>query len=35
MSKASYDYVSPIKLIRPTGITFNRTFYLRPRCRTR
>jgi Flp pilus assembly protein TadG len=31
MSKASYSYVSPLKLILPTGITFNRTFYLRPR----
>ena len=31
MSKASYDYVPPIKLITKTNFTFRRTFYLRPR----
>lgn len=31
MSKASYDYTSPFKLITPTPITFRRTYYLRPR----
>ena len=31
MSKASYDYVSPTKLVAPKTITFRRTFYLRPR----
>ena len=31
VSKASYDYDSPIKLISPNTITFRRIFYLRPR----
>ncbi|MBC7667821.1 TadE/TadG family type IV pilus assembly protein [Caulobacter sp. DWR2-3-1b2] len=31
MSKSSYDYDSPIKLVSPDTITFRRTFYLRPR----
>ncbi|KRA66073.1 pilus assembly protein TadE [Caulobacter sp. Root655] len=31
MSKASYDYESPIKLVAPKAIAFKRTFYLRPR----
>jgi Flp pilus assembly protein TadG len=31
MSKASYDYVPPIKLITKSDFTFRRTFYLRPR----
>jgi Flp pilus assembly protein TadG len=31
MSKASYDYVPPIKLITKSNFTFRRTFYLRPR----
>lgn len=31
MSKASYGYDSPLKLIVPTGIVFRRTLYLRPR----
>lgn len=31
MSKASYDYESPIKLVSPKSITFKRTYYLRPR----
>jgi Flp pilus assembly protein TadG len=31
VSKASYDYASPIKLVMPTTMTFKRTFYLRPR----
>lgn len=31
MAKASYSYVSPIKLVLPRGMTFYRTYYLRPR----
>ena len=31
MSKGSYDYDSPIKLVMPSIPTFKRTFYLRPR----
>lgn len=31
MARASYDYASPIKLVLPSTITFQRTFYLRPR----
>lgn len=31
MSKASYDYDPPIKLISKNVFTFRRTFYLRPR----
>lgn len=31
MAKASYTYASPIKLVLPTSMTFNRTYYLRPR----
>jgi len=31
MSKASYDYVPSFKLISSAGVTFRRTFYLRPR----
>lgn len=31
MSKASYDYTSPIKFISTSAFTFRRTFYLRPR----
>jgi Flp pilus assembly protein TadG len=31
MSKASYDYESPIKLVSTKNFTFRRTFYLRPR----
>jgi len=31
VSKASYDYTSPIKLVMPTTMTFKRTYYLRPR----
>ncbi|CAN5323261.1 pilus assembly protein [soil metagenome] len=31
MSKASYDYTPPLKLITKTNFTFRRTFYLRPR----
>jgi Flp pilus assembly protein TadG len=31
MSKASYDYTSPIKFISTKMFTFRRTFYLRPR----
>lgn len=31
MARASYAYASPIKLVLPTSITFQRTFYLRPR----
>jgi Flp pilus assembly protein TadG len=31
MSKASYGYDSPLKLIMPTQIVFHRTLYLRPR----
>jgi Flp pilus assembly protein TadG len=31
MSKASYDYEPPVKLLSKTGFTFRRTFYLRPR----
>uniref|UniRef100_B0SYF6 TadE-like domain-containing protein n=1 Tax=Caulobacter sp. (strain K31) TaxID=366602 RepID=B0SYF6_CAUSK len=31
MSKASYDYEPPVKLITKSGFTFRRTFYLRPR----
>jgi len=31
MSKASYSYDSPIKLIVPQSIVFRRTAYLRPR----
>lgn len=31
MARASYAYASPIKLVMPRNITFQRTFYLRPR----
>lgn len=31
MAKASYDYASPIRFILPSTISFQRTFYLRPR----
>lgn len=31
VSKASYDYQSPIKLVMPNPIVFRRTFYLKPR----
>jgi Flp pilus assembly protein TadG len=31
VSKASYDYTSPMKLISPNPITFRSTFYLKPR----
>ena len=31
MSKASYDYTPPLKLISKNPFTFRRTFYLRPR----
>jgi Flp pilus assembly protein TadG len=31
MSKASYDYTPPVRLIMSKGITFRRTLYLRPR----
>lgn len=31
VSKASYDYESPIKLVMPNAIVFRRTFYLKPR----
>jgi Flp pilus assembly protein TadG len=31
MTRASYAYASPIKLVLPSSITFQRTFYLRPR----
>lgn len=31
MARASYAYASPIKLVMPRDITFQRTFYLRPR----
>lgn len=31
MSKASYDYTSPLKFISTKMFTFRRTFYLRPR----
>jgi Flp pilus assembly protein TadG len=31
VAKASYAYTSPIKLVLPTTMTFNRTYYLRPR----
>ena len=31
MSKASYAYDSPLKLVSPQTIVFRRTFYLRPR----
>ena len=31
LARASYAYASPIKLVLPTTITFQRTFYLRPR----
>lgn len=31
MSKASYDYVPPLKLLSKSNFTFRRTFYLRPR----
>lgn len=31
MAKASYGYSSPIKLVLPSTLNFNRTFYLRPR----
>jgi Flp pilus assembly protein TadG len=31
MSKASYDYSPPVRLIMAKGLTFRRTFYLRPR----
>lgn len=31
MSKASYDYTPPLKLISSSMFTFRRTFYLRPR----
>lgn len=31
VAKANYAYTSPIKFVLPSAITFNRTFYLRPR----
>lgn len=31
VSKASYDYESPIKLVMPNAIVFRRTVYLKPR----
>lgn len=31
LARASYAYSSPIKLVLPRSITFQRTFYLRPR----
>ncbi len=31
MAKAAYTYASPIKLVLPGTMTFNRTYYLRPR----
>ncbi|MFY8208322.1 MAG: TadE/TadG family type IV pilus assembly protein [Caulobacter sp.] len=31
LARASYVYTSPIKLVMPASITFQRTFYLRPR----
>lgn len=31
MAKASYAYTSTIKLVMPATMTFNRTYYLRPR----
>jgi Flp pilus assembly protein TadG len=31
LARASYTYTSPIKLVMPTSMTFNRTYYLRPR----
>lgn len=31
VSRASYDYTSPIKLVMPTTMTFKRSYYLRPR----
>jgi Flp pilus assembly protein TadG len=31
MSKASYDYTPPIKMVSASMFTFRRTFYLRPR----
>jgi len=31
LARVSYTYTSTIKLILPSGVTFNRTYYLRPR----
>jgi Flp pilus assembly protein TadG len=31
MAEVSYAYASPIDLLMPQGVTFSRTFYLRPR----
>lgn len=31
LARASYTYVSPIKLVMPSSMTFARTYYLRPR----
>ncbi|USQ94973.1 TadE/TadG family type IV pilus assembly protein [Caulobacter sp. RL271] len=31
LARASYTYTPTIKLVFPGGVTFNRTFYLRPR----
>ena len=31
MARASYAYAAPITLVLPSSITFQRTFYLRPR----
>lgn len=31
LARASYTYTSPIKLVMPGTMTFNRTYYLRPR----
>lgn len=31
LARASYTYVPTIKLVFPGGVTFNRTYYLRPR----
>jgi len=31
VSRASYDYASPIKLVMPSTMTFKRSYYLRPR----
>ena len=31
LARVSYNYTSAIKLVLPAGMTFNRTYYLRPR----
>lgn len=31
LARVSYNYTSAIKLVMPSGMTFNRTYYLRPR----